>query len=56
MYFVYKGVKIFVIFVFIYRAGVESSPLLLMPFIGLSYQPWTMKSDDCGAISGMNDW
>jgi hypothetical protein len=38
-----------------YRVGVEPSPLLLRPFIGLLYQPWMMTDgDDCGAISGMN--
>jgi hypothetical protein len=37
-------------------AGVERSPLLLEPFIGLLYQPWMIDDDDCGAIGGMNDW
>jgi hypothetical protein len=27
-------------FLFIYGAGLEPIPLLLMPFIGLLYQPW----------------
>jgi hypothetical protein len=35
---------------------VEPSPLLLLPFIGLLYQPWMIDDDDCGAIIGMNDW
>jgi hypothetical protein len=40
----------------IYGAGVELSPLLLRPFIGLLYQPWMRDGDDCGAVSGMNEW
>jgi hypothetical protein len=43
-------------FLFIYEAGVESSPLLRQPIIDLLYQPWLMDSDDCGSISGMNEW
>jgi hypothetical protein len=35
---------------------VEPSPLLLRPFIGLSYQPLMIDGDDCGAIDGMNEW
>jgi hypothetical protein len=42
-------------FSFIYRAGVEPSPLLLRPIIGLLYQLWMMDGADCGA-SGMNEW
>jgi hypothetical protein len=34
----------------------EPSPLLLLPFIGLFYHPWIIDDDDCGAISGMNEW
>jgi hypothetical protein len=34
----------------------ELSPLLRRPFIGLLYQPWMIDGDDCGAISGMNEW
>jgi hypothetical protein len=37
-------------------AGVEPSPLLLRPFIGLLYQPWMIDGDDCGAISVINEW
>jgi hypothetical protein len=37
-------------------AGVEPSPLLLQPLIGLLRQPWMMDGDDCGAVSGMNEW
>jgi hypothetical protein len=37
-----------------FLAGVEPSPLLLRPFIGLLYYRWMMDADDCGAISGMN--
>jgi hypothetical protein len=40
---------------FVYGAGVEPSLLLLRPFIGL-YPSWMIDGDDCGAISGMNDW
>jgi hypothetical protein len=43
-------------FLFIYGAGVEPSPLLLGTSVGLVYQPWTIDGDDCGAISGMNEW
>jgi hypothetical protein len=35
---------------------VESSPLLLQPFIGLLYQSWMIDGDDYGASSGMNEW
>jgi hypothetical protein len=41
---------------FIYGSGVEPSALLLRPFIGILYQPWMIDGDDCGAISGMNEW
>jgi hypothetical protein len=37
---------------FIYGAGVEPSPYY---FCG-DYQPWMIDGDDCGAISGMNEW
>jgi hypothetical protein len=40
----------------IYGAGVEPSPLVLRPFIGLLYQPWMIDGVDCGAVSGMNNW
>jgi hypothetical protein len=41
----------------IYGAGLESSPLLLWPFIGLLYQLWMIDGDDdCGAIIGMIEW
>jgi hypothetical protein len=36
--------------------GVELSPLLLRPFTGLLYRPWMIDGDDCGAISGLNEW
>jgi hypothetical protein len=42
------------IFYFIYGAGVEPSPLLLRPVIGLLYQPWMIYGDDCGVTSGIN--
>jgi hypothetical protein len=38
------------------RAGVEQSPLLLWPLIGLLYQPWMIDGFDCKAVSGMNKW
>jgi hypothetical protein len=48
---------IFDLLIFIFHgAGVESSPLLRQPLIALLYQPWTIDSDDSGAISGMNNW
>jgi hypothetical protein len=28
----------------------------MRPFIDLLYQPWMINDDDCGAISGMNEW
>jgi hypothetical protein len=34
----------------------ELNPLLLRQFIGLLYQPWMRDGDDCGALSGINDW
>jgi hypothetical protein len=40
---------------FICGTGVESSPLLLRPFIGLLYQPCMMDGDGCRAISGKVD-
>jgi hypothetical protein len=36
-------------------AGVEPSPLLLRPLIGLLYKPWITDGDNCGEISGMNE-
>jgi hypothetical protein len=44
------------IFLFIYGAGVEPSPLLLRPFISLLYQLWMIDGDDCRAVSGMDEW
>jgi hypothetical protein len=36
---------------------VDPSSLLLRPFVGVLYQPWMMTDgDDCGVISGMNEW
>jgi hypothetical protein len=40
----------------IYGAGMESNPLQLRQFIDLLYQLWMIYNDDCGAVSGMNDW
>jgi hypothetical protein len=34
----------------------ESSPLLLRPFIELLYESWMIHDYDCGTISGMNEW
>jgi hypothetical protein len=39
-----------------YGDVVEPSPLLLRLFIGLWYQPYMIRDDDCGAVSGMNEW
>jgi hypothetical protein len=43
-------------FLFICGAEVGSNPLLLRPLIGLFYQPWMRDGDDCGTVSGMNEW
>jgi hypothetical protein len=37
-------------FVIFYRAGIEPSPLLQRPFVGLLYQPWLI---DHRAVGGM---
>jgi hypothetical protein len=47
---------LFIIFLFIYGTGVQQSPLLLRPFIGLLYRPWMIDCERCGAVSGMNEW
>jgi hypothetical protein len=47
---------IFNVFLFMYAAEVEQSPLFPRPFIGLLYQPGMIYVDDCGAIGGMDDW
>jgi hypothetical protein len=46
----------FIAVLFICEAGVEPSPLLLRPFIGLLYQQWVIDGDDCGAVGGMDEW
>jgi hypothetical protein len=38
------------------RSGAEPRPLLLRQCIGLLYEHWMLDSDDCGAVSGMNEW
>jgi hypothetical protein len=43
-------------FFLIYDAGVEPSPLLPLSFTGLVHQPWMIDGDDCGTVSGMNEW
>jgi hypothetical protein len=43
-------------FYFIYGAGLEQSPVLLWPFVGLLYWSWMVDGDECGAISGMIEW
>jgi hypothetical protein len=43
-------------YLFINGAGVKPRPLLLGPFIGVLYQSRMIDGDDCGAISGMNEW
>jgi hypothetical protein len=40
---------------FIYAAGAEPSPLLLRPLIRSFYEPWMIKGDDYGTISGLNE-
>jgi hypothetical protein len=45
-----------IFFSFIYRTGMNSSPLLVLPVPCLLNKPWTIDGDDCGAISGMNEW
>jgi hypothetical protein len=40
----------------IYGAGMEPNPLLLRPFSGIFCRPWITDDDDCGAVSGMNEW
>jgi hypothetical protein len=45
----------FYFYLYICGAGVEPSPLLLRPFVGLFYQTWAIDGDDCGAIGGMNE-
>jgi hypothetical protein len=32
------------------------SSTILRPFIGLLQQPWMTDGDDCGAVSGINEW
>jgi hypothetical protein len=41
---------------FIYGSGVEPNPLLLPHFIVIFYKPWMADGDNCGAISGINEW
>jgi hypothetical protein len=41
--------------IFLFWAGVEPSPLLLKPFIGLLYQHWMVDGDNCAAVGGMNE-
>jgi hypothetical protein len=42
--------------IFVYAARVETSPLILWPFIGLLCQPWLIDCVDCQIVSGMNEW
>jgi hypothetical protein len=39
-----------------YLAGVEQSPLLPRSFIDLTYHPWRIDGDGCGACSSMGNW
>jgi hypothetical protein len=49
-------VRSIVYYLFIYlTAGVEPSPQLLWPLIGLLYQPWKVYGNDCEAIGGINN-
>jgi hypothetical protein len=36
-------------------AGVEPTPLVLRPFIGLFYLPWMINDYGCVATDGIND-
>jgi hypothetical protein len=40
----------------IYGAGVEPSPLLLRPVIGLLYEPCMIDGEDCAVFSGRTVW
>jgi hypothetical protein len=52
---VYKArVSEYILYLFIYAAGVEPTLLLRQPFIGLLYQLIMIDGDDYGAVSGMN--
>jgi hypothetical protein len=42
--------------IFMYGVGLEPSPILLRPFIGLLYHLWAIGGDYCGAVGGMNEW
>jgi hypothetical protein len=43
-------------FLFSYGAGVDSSPLILLHFIGHLEQPWMIDGDDdCRAINRMSE-
>jgi hypothetical protein len=46
------------LFIYLFRTGLEPNPLFLRSFIGLLHQPRLIDDDDddCGAISGMNEW
>jgi hypothetical protein len=44
------------IFLFIYGAGMETSPLSLRSVVGLLYQLWMIDGYDCGTTSRMNEW
>jgi hypothetical protein len=44
------------LFSFIYEDGLEPSPLLLRPCIGLLYQSWMIDVGDCEASNVMNEW
>jgi hypothetical protein len=46
-----QNVKLYTFF-----PGVEPSLVVLRAFIFLLYQPWMIDYDDCGAVSGINDW
>jgi hypothetical protein len=52
----HENFKSYILLSFFYVTGLEPSPLLLRPFIGLLYQPWMIDNDDCGTTSGVYEW
>jgi hypothetical protein len=45
-----------IIYLFIYWAEVEPSPLVLGPLTGIFYQLWMIDEDDSGVINDVNEW
>jgi hypothetical protein len=44
------------VFFYFFWSGVEFSPLLPRPSVGLLYQSRMTGDNECGAIGGMNNW